>query len=555
MKAKVHFQLASVILILLFAAGRIMGQEIPRYADNRVLARFCEGLNPEIGKSAENDIRFNIPKVDLLNERYRCIKAENIYRLKKFSGFPDVYVLEFAGKPAIPGLIRDYMGTGCFVYVEPDYTGAVQARPVLDSLMPDDTWFGRQWALYNDGTFPYLPSTVDADIDMTEAWTLEQGDPSVVAGIIDSGCKLDHPELTGRIWINSGEIPGNANDDDQNGFVDDVYGWDFANGDNDPTDDQGHGTNVAGIIGANGNNSAGYAGVDWNCKLMILKGLNSSGWGYYSWWISAIEYAVDNGAHLINMSLVGTDVSQALKDGVNYALQNNVAVIACMGNANSTITSYPAAYSGVIAVGATNPDDTRCNPFFWGGGSNYNTYISVVAPGNYIFGLDYLSNTNYNSYWGGTSHATPHVTGLYSLLLAKYPGALIADIREIIETTAEDQVGDPGEDTPGWDQYFGYGRINARDAVSFNPSFIAQHTDDRLRIIPNPSNGKIQVITGDPAIGSRELEVTDITGRIRMHQKGTSGNFLIDLSAFGKGIYFLLVKTGKEIITGKAIIQ
>lgn len=301
---------------------------------------------------------------------------------------------------------------------------------------------------------------------MENAWSIEQGDSNIVVTIIDSGTKLDHPEFTGRIWTNYHEIPNNGIDDDGNGYIDDVKGWDFANSDNDPMDDNGHGTNVAGIIGANGNNSIGYAGADWYCKLMILKGLDNNNYGYYSWWTEAIYYAVDNGAKVINMSLGGNSFSTTLQNAVTYALNNNVVVVVCMMNTNSNTVYYPAGFTGVIAVGSTNSNDTRSNPFFWSptSGSNYGSHISVVAPGNYIYGLNYQSNTKYGSYWGGTSQATPHVSGLASLLLAQNPSRTPAQIKSTIETTAEDQVGNSSEDTPGWDIYFGHGRINAFNA-------------------------------------------------------------------------------------------
>jgi subtilisin family serine protease len=235
----------------------------------------------------------------------------------------------------------------------------------------------------------------------------------------------------------------------------------------------GHGTNVSGIIGANGNNATGYAGVDWNCKLMNLKALNSNNFGYYSWWADAIYYAVDNGAKIINMSLSGTGYSSTLQNAINYALSQNVTVVAAMSNENSSTVNYPAGFPGVIAVGSTDPNDTRSNPFFWSAtsGSNYGSHISVVAPGNYIFGLNYQSNTNYDYYYGGTSQATPHVTGLAALLLAGNASLKPDQIKTIIEITAEDRVGNSNEDSPGWDQYYGYGRINAFKALSLSPSF------------------------------------------------------------------------------------
>ena len=245
----------------------------------------------------------------------------------------------------------------------------------------------------------------------------------MTVAIIDSGCKLDHPEFAQRIWRNQKEIAGNGLDDDGNGYIDDVRGWDFAANDNNPTDDHGHGTNVTGIVGASGNNEVGYAGVNWACKLMVCKGLDSQNNGFYSWWTSAIYYAVNNGARVINMSLGGLSASQAMQDAVDYATQQGVVVVACMMNTNTSTPYYPAALTGVVAVGSTDPNDARSSPFFWSAssGSNYGAHLSVVAPGNDIYGLSYLSNTNYNSYWGGTSQATPHVAGLVSLLLTLRP--------------------------------------------------------------------------------------------------------------------------------------
>ena len=151
---------------------------------------------------------------------------------------------------------------------------------------------------------------------MDLAWNIETGSSEIVVAVLDSGIKLDHPEFLGRVW---------NNDNQENGY-------DFANNDNDPTDDHGHGTNVAGIIGAISNNSTGYAGVDWNCKIMPLKVINDENWGYYSWWIDAIYYAVNNGANIINMSLGGSSYSQAMEDAVNFAVNNNVQVFVSMMN-------------------------------------------------------------------------------------------------------------------------------------------------------------------------------------------------------------------------------
>lgn len=354
--------------------------------------------------------------------------------------------------------------TGLFEYVENDHVGKGSG---VSAVTPTDTYFNRQWGLYNDGTFS-ASAISGADVKMTEAWGLTTGSSSVIVCILDSGLKLDHPEFSGRLWVNPSEIANNNIDDDGNGYIDDVNGWDWANNDKNPTDDHGHGTNVAGITAASGNNSTGYAGVDWNCKVMTGKILNASNSGSYSWFASGIYYAVNKGARVINMSVGGSGFSQSLKDACDFAYANNVALFACMMNENNGVSYYPAAYSSTIAVGATDVNDYRVQPFFWSttSGSNYGSHIDVVAPGNYIYGLSYSSNTNYNSYWGGTSQATPLVAGIGSLMVALNPSITVDEIRSKLRSTAVDLVGRPTEDVAGFDNYMGYGRVNAYAALA-----------------------------------------------------------------------------------------
>lgn len=338
---------------------------------------------------------------------------------------------------------------------------------------------------------------------MEGGWAITRGDSSVTVAIIETGCKLDHPKLDRRIWRNRREIPGNNIDDDLNGYIDDVQGWDFVSNTSNTTDDQGHGTNIAGIVGASGNNSLCYAGVNWDCKLLICKGLDAQKDGFYSWWISSIFYAVNNGARVINMSISGLSFSQFLQDAIAFANQQGVVVVACNMNTNSNTPYYPAAMMGVIAVGSTNPNDARTSPFFWSAtsGSNYGAHLSVVAPGNYIYGLSHTSNTDYNSYWSGTSQATPHVAGLASLLLTIRPQLTPAQIKTTLQSTADDQIGPPSEDVAVWDQYYGFGRVNAARALA---SVVTSATAPRiaasaLQVFPNPASHYLTLQTTTPA--------------------------------------------------------
>jgi thermitase len=488
-------------------------------------------------------------KIDSLHGKYLPGKIQRLREGKK--GNQNIYIIHYPKGTDLQKIITAYYNTGEIGYAEMDHIGAGAGK---QGFTPNDPYYFQQWSLKNNGSFRLSPAITGADIDMENAWSIETGDTAVVVGIIDSGAKLDHPEFAGRIWKNKNEIPGNATDDDGNGYIDDVTGWDFANADNDPTDDLGHGTNVAGIIGANVDNNIGYAGVDLNCKLMILKGLDETNYGYYSWWSEAIYYAVDHGAKVINMSMGGNSISTTLENAVKYALGNNVTMVICMMNTNSNTIFYPAGIAGVIAVGSTDANDRRSNPFFWSStsGSNYGNHLSVVAPGNYIYGLNYLSNTNFNTYWGGTSQAAPHVTGLASLLLAQNPYRAPAEIQSIIENAAEDQVGNPAEDIPGWDQYYGHGRINAFKALSV-PTAIRTHEAQQgsIAAFPNPSTGKFTIYFPEDA---RNMRILNLLGTV-VHTANVMGVSVMDFHLAEDGMYFLQTDAGNETFTMKILVR
>ena len=303
-------------------------------------------------------------------------------------------------------------------------------------------------------------------MNVLKAWEIETGNSDIIVGIMDSGTKIDHPDLNGRIWVNNEEVK-NGRDDDGNGFVDDINGFNFAYDNPNVKDDGGHGTNIAGTIGASTNNSLGYAGIDQKCKLMVCKNLDDENLGEYSWWSASLYYASNNGARVLNMSEGGYDYSKTLENAINYAYDAGCLIVASMMNKNNGDTYYPASFKNVLAVGATDTDDGRCREFTWGGGSNWGKHIAVVAPGNKIYGLDFKDNSNYDVYWSGTSQATAYVSGIASVLLGQDPSRTNKDLREIITSTAIDEVGDPREDKSGWDEYYGYGRVDLYQALNY----------------------------------------------------------------------------------------
>jgi subtilisin family serine protease len=426
---------------------------------------------------------------------------------------------------------------------------SLQSMVDIASFVPNDARYPRQWGLNNDSVtvknaFPSAPAAVGADINMEKAWDCEQGDTNVVVVILDTGCKLDHPDLDDRIWVNHGEIPGDNIDNDNNGYIDDVKGWDFRNQDNDPTDidPAGHGTGITSIVGAEGNNLEGLTGVDLNCKLMIVKFLDTL---FSSITISdlddAIRYSTDNGGDVINFSYTYGVNNLTIAEGIKYAYDNDVVFVSITGNDDQQLNLYPASYPdsiGVLAVGATDPDDSRAAPFITGGGSNYTPFIDVCAPGNYILVPDNLTDTAYFSI-GGTSASAAYVSGLAALLKAQDTARVADTIVSIIKHTADDQVGIASEDSPGFDIFHGHGRINAERALcNTNSRSDLMVSNENIRLFPNPSNGLVKgEIIGIPVKSIRIL-LYDVQGR-SLHTETviSSTRFELMLPQQG-GLYF-----------------
>lgn len=297
-------------------------------------------------------------------------------------------------------------------FVEPNYL--VWA---LDN--PNDPGFGSQWG-YTKAQFP-------------TAWDVTQGNGNITVAVIDSGIDLDHPDFNCAVSTGASKL---------------TAGYNFVSSNNNPDDDNGHGTHVAGTVGACTNNGTGVAGSAPNVRLMPLKVLNSSGSGSYSSVADAIVYAADNGAKIINLSLGGPAYSTFLADAVDYAHAKGVLLIAASGNSNTELY-YPSAFSRVMAVGSTGSNDTRSSY------SNYGADLDVVAPGEFI----YSTVPEGYSYLSGTSMASPHVAGLAALVWSAEPGLTNSGVRQLIRDTADD-IGFAGQD-----DFYGYGRINAWQAL------------------------------------------------------------------------------------------
>jgi len=332
-------------------------------------------------------------------------------------------------------------------------TGAVRFAEVntigFYDVTPNDPQYGSLWHLHNVGQ---TGGTTDADVDAPEAWDIEDGDPSVIVAVLDSGTDHTHPDLNANIWDNTGETL-DGTDSDGNGFIDDIMGWDFDGNDNDPNGSFYHGTAVAGVVGAVGNNGtnivglAGGAADGVGCSIMPCNVGSSFPNGAIL--DDAIIYAADNGARVITMSLsVGT--TSAINAAVTYADGLGVFIDCASGNSGSSV-SYPANLPGVMAVASTNHFDNKS------GFSNPGPEVEVAAPGENILMTNLGGGTITQS---GTSFAAPHVAGLAALMFSANPALSNVDVRAVMRSTADD-VGPAGFDTGTGD-----GRINAFAAVA-----------------------------------------------------------------------------------------
>ena len=238
---------------------------------------------------------------------------------------------------------KNYLKASEVQYAEPNFIYKTQLVP--NPILPDDPNFAKQWGLHNTGQTGGIN---DADIDAPEAWNITTGDEKIIVGVIDTGIDYNHEDLKDNIWTNPNEVAGNNIDDDNNGYTDDIRGWNFAYNNNDPMDDAGHGTHVAGTIGAVGNNGIGVVGVSWKVKLMALKFLNSSGSGYSDDAAKAVHYVTNNGVRITNNSWGGGPSSNTLREAIQTAQNLNILFVAAAGNStsnNDRIPSYPASYN------------------------------------------------------------------------------------------------------------------------------------------------------------------------------------------------------------------
>jgi len=330
----------------------------------------------------------------------------------------------------------------------------------------------------NDPMYPSMWNLPHMNVNV--AWDTTKGSSSVVVAVLDTGCERTHPDLAANIWVNPGEIPNNGLDDDNDGLIDDVSGWDFVANDANPEDVNGHGTSTAGIVGAVQDNNIGVTGIAPLCKVLPLKAGNDAGYFYDSTVVPAILYAADRGAKVLSMSFYGDSVTPAERAAIDYAWNLGALPIAAAGNDAQTYPYYPAAYEHTLGVGSHSSSDLKSTFSNWG------SWVDVAAPGEgirttKIGGL-------YTSSFAGTSAACPNVAGVAALLFSALPGTTNAAVRAAIEDSAI------GLNQAPYGAWANYGRVDAQAALTRLLSGSDEPKPARL-LFMSPVGGRLGLVS------------------------------------------------------------
>ncbi|MAF13880.1 MAG: hypothetical protein CMI53_03235 [Parcubacteria group bacterium] len=365
--------------------------------------------------------------------------------LIKFKNDPEIYKFQFSDQEDVLEIINSYQDNPTVEFIEPNYLFTITA-------FPNDPDYTLQWYLSEINARNMWSQ--DLLIRQQETITYQ---PTIA--ILDTGVDLDHPDLVDKIWVNNSEIAGDNIDNDNNGYIDDINGWDFIDSDADPNpsfsdgynaDAVKHGTIVAGVAAASVHNVKGIAGSSWFSKVMPLRVLDSNGSGDVFSVVQAIDYAIDNGADVINMSFVGSGFNNFFLATVRKAFDNDILVVAAAGNTDPQANginldfnkSYPVCYddSENILIGVASVGSNLAKSSF----SNYGDCIDIVAPGENIYAAQVYEEgvsgftKYYDGYWSGTSLSAPMVSGVLATIKGLRPGFSADEIRDFILETAKD---------------------------------------------------------------------------------------------------------------------
>lgn len=498
-------------------------------------------------KVAKNEILVKFKPNTRQSEKQNLYNTHGVQETKDIKKLGWVKIKIPEGKD-MHEVIESYKNDKNVLHAEPNYIYQVHKLP--NEYNSASSMASSQWGLEK--------------IQAHYGWDIETGEDVVIA-VIDTGVDLDHEDLDGNIWVNDGETM-NGLDDDGNGYTDDVNGYDFVDDVSTPTPKgqgqaRSHGTHVAGIAAAATDNSKGIAGVSWECKIMAVRTIPSDEDGSSDDIALGIRYAADNGADVINLSIGGRTGSTLIKNACDYAYDQGCFIAASSGNEDLEQVSYPAAYSTVMAVGATNESDQRCSPSDWGGtyGSNYGDRLDVVAPGNKIYSTVDADDDEYTELYdemSGTSMAAPHVSGLGALVISFWEKDLKTwtpdNVRDVIISGCDDI------NSSGWDKYTGHGRINVYKTLVGVRDGIINIDEDKPLAYPNPfdpAKEEILIVLPSETRGYIDkVKIYSIEGGLVLEKEG-SGRFATwdgrnefkNICTSGLYFYWISTTRGREL--------
>ena len=451
-------------------------------SNNSLVIKLDENISPKLGVedpiTIESDFQFldKLVKLGVNNISPLFIDYKNFSIQHYEFSLHQYYEINFNSSFDFDKIYQLIISESDIINIEPVYRKKM-------NIEPNDQYYQDQWSHQNTGqAVSYGGSyvgTPDCDTDTNEAWDISTGNSSSTIAILDTGVSA-HPEFTGRL----------------------IGGYNFISNNTNASDDQGHGTSCAGIAAAKGNNSSGIAGVCWDCLIMPVKVLDSNGYGDDNGIANGIQWAADNGADVISMSLGGGGYVSYTESVINYATEIGSIVIAASGNDNSGSLSYPSGYQNCISVGALSPCNERKSTSscdgenFWG--SNYGSGLDFLAPGVRIHTTTMSGGDT--STFNGTSSACPHAAGIAGLIRSESNNISAYDVRLLMQQSADDLGG------VGYDIQTGYGRVNAYNSLFnllYNPDAFVDIQSIDVEIVPEASMQEVFVIAN---LGESDLE-------------------------------------------------
>ncbi len=401
-----------------------------KFVEDEILVKFSDATISDSDNRESEYNKIHAKKGTTVGKTLNKNSGSNLQLVKIPSGMTvDDAIALYENDPAV-----DFAEPNYIIQVSPSESNINEASIPFSSDINDE-YFPLQWGLHNTGQeINSVSGTAGADINAPAAWEIIQESETVIIAVIDTGIDYSHPDIGNNIWINTLEIPSNGIDDDGNGYVDDIYGYNFVDGISDPMDDNGHGTSCAGVIGAISNNDIGISGVARDIKLMPLKFMNAEGIGTYADAIEAVEYARQKGADIISISWGSQQYNQAMKDEIDSSSMLFICAAGNNAQNNDLNPVYPASFTSqnIISVAASDQDDNLAPFSNWGP-----TSVDLASPGVNILSCDLSSRAQQYRYLSGTSIAVPFVSGVSGLVKANHPDYSATQIRENIIGTVD----------------------------------------------------------------------------------------------------------------------